>query len=118
MSLVDCTDDPCNHCDAECCKYLAIAVNPNDQAYIQYLMTHGGKLSTSDCKGNLAVILVDHVCKQLKDNRCSIYEDRPDICREYDAFSCPDATLKGSRRKIADWPTAQRFLSKEKHVRN
>lgn len=110
MNSPNCTDEPCNHCDAECCKYIAVMVLREDTDYIQFLMTHGGRLSTTDCNDTEVVILIDHQCQLLVNNRCSDYENRPRICRDYEASRCPDATIKGSRRKISGWAPAKRFL--------
>jgi Fe-S-cluster containining protein len=40
----------------------------------------------------------DGACVFLRDDGCSIYEHRPDVCREYDAFTCD--TFEEDHKKV------------------
>ncbi|MHC5111398.1 MAG: YkgJ family cysteine cluster protein, partial [Planctomycetota bacterium] len=81
----------CEHCAAACCRYVAIPLDKpesrRDYDDIRWYLMHE----------NLLVFVEDGdwfiqfqaVCKNLgADNRCNVYETRPEICREYKAKDC------------------------------
>lgn len=77
---------PCHLCSARCCKYFALPIDkPKSKAdydYVRwYLMHEGIAVWVDDGDWYLEVRTV---CKHLMaDNRCEIYETRPNVCREY-----------------------------------
>lgn len=81
----------CQYCTAKCCQYFALQIDEptsrKDFDYIRWYMIHGP----------VAVFVEDEVwylmiynrCDHLQDdNRCAIYETRPQICRDYSTENC------------------------------
>lgn len=81
----------CDHCTAKCCRYFALPIETptelRDFEYIRWYLLHDrATVFTEDGDWYL---LVHTVCKHLgEDNRCGIYETRPQICREYSTVGC------------------------------
>ncbi len=81
----------CEHCTAKCCKYFALPIdtpkNRRDFDFIRWYLLHDrASVFTED---ETWYILVHTACKHLQpDQRCGIYETRPEICREYTTDNC------------------------------
>jgi len=81
----------CDHCPAKCCRYFALPIEtPDEMADFEYmrwyLLHERASVFTEDEDWYL---LVHTVCKHLgEDNRCGIYETRPQICRDYTTDNC------------------------------
>jgi Fe-S-cluster containining protein len=81
----------CDYCTAKCCRYFAVAIKtPKKRADFDvirwYLLHDGATLFTEDGRW---YVLVHAVCKHLAaDNRCRIYETRPQVCRDYTTENC------------------------------
>lgn len=77
---------PCHLCTASCCRYFALQLdkpqNKTDHDHIRwYLMHEGIAVWVQDGDWYLEVRTT---CRHLQpDNRCGIYETRPQICRDY-----------------------------------
>ncbi len=77
---------PCHKCDAKCCKYFALPIETpkdrEDHDFMRwYLMHEHVVVWRQDGEWFLEVRTR---CKNLlQDNRCAVYETRPQICREY-----------------------------------
>jgi Fe-S-cluster containining protein len=81
----------CDYCTAKCCRYFALPIdvpdNWKDFEYIRWYLLHGRATVFID-EGDW-YLMVHTVCKHLQDDqRCGIYETRPDICREYSIDNC------------------------------
>ncbi len=81
----------CEYCTAKCCRYFALPIDVPDQwkdfEYIRWYLLHGRATVFTD-EGDW-YLMVHTVCKHLQDDqRCGIYETRPDICREYSIDNC------------------------------
>ena len=81
----------CEYCTAKCCRYFALPIEePEDFAdyeFIRWFLLHD-RASIFKEDGNW-YLLVHTQCKHLQDdNRCGIYETRPQICREYTTKTC------------------------------
>jgi Fe-S-cluster containining protein len=81
----------CDHCYAKCCRYFAMPIetptNRKDFDYMRWFLLHQQASVFSD--GDTWYLLVHTECKHLlPDNRCGIYETRPQICREYSTKDC------------------------------
>lgn len=77
---------PCHLCNAACCRYFALQIDKpkakQDFDHIRWYLCHEGVAVWVD-DGDW-YLEVRTVCKHLQaDNRCGIYETRPQICREY-----------------------------------
>lgn len=81
----------CEHCTAACCRYLALPLDkPRTERDFDdirwYLMHQGISVFVED--GDW-YIQFRTTCKNLgADNRCMIYDVRPEICREYEPGDC------------------------------
>ncbi|MGD2109966.1 MAG: YkgJ family cysteine cluster protein [Phycisphaerae bacterium] len=81
----------CEHCAAACCRYLALPIDkPTTKRDFDdirwYLMHEGVSVFVED--GDWYVQYQTR-CKNLgSDNRCTIYETRPEICAEYEPNGC------------------------------
>jgi Fe-S-cluster containining protein len=81
----------CDHCTAKCCKYFALPIETptrrQDFDYIRWYLLHEGASIFVD-EGTW-YLLVHSRCRHLQaDNRCGIYETRPQICRDYTTDNC------------------------------
>lgn len=81
----------CEHCPAACCRYLAIPLDKptlgRDYDDIRWYLFHEG-ISVFVEDGDW-YIQIQTKCKKLgADNLCTIYETRPQICREYKFGEC------------------------------
>lgn len=81
----------CEHCSAKCCRYFALPIDTpetwKDFEYIRWYMVHD-RASIFIDEGTW-YLMVHTACKHLgHDQRCGIYETRPDICREYSTSEC------------------------------
>lgn len=81
----------CEQCAAACCRYLAIPLDrprsPRDYDDIRwYLMHEGVSVFVED--GDWFIQFQTR-CRNLQaDNRCGVYDVRPQICREYQPGDC------------------------------
>jgi Fe-S-cluster containining protein len=81
----------CEHCSALCCQYIALEIDEPDTARDYddirwYLMHEDMSVFVEDGDWYLQI---NRRCKNLlPDNRCGIYETRPEICREYTTEDC------------------------------
>lgn len=81
----------CEHCTAKCCRYFALPIETpqtkKDFDYIRWYLLHGQ--ATVFVEDREWYLLVHTACKHLQDdNRCGIYDSRPEICREYTTKEC------------------------------
>ena len=66
-------------CGAACCRILAFCVfemTPEDKEYFEM---HGAIVIKHD---TYWVICIRAECKHLKENKCAIYDSRPQICKD------------------------------------
>lgn len=81
----------CEHCAAACCRYLAIPLDKptsrRDYDDIRWYLMHQNVQVFVE-EGDW-FIQFQTVCKNLgADNRCGIYDHRPELCREYEPGEC------------------------------
>lgn len=81
----------CDQCAALCCRYFALPIeNPRTRRQYDdvrwYLLHENVVIFIQKKQWYLGVMTR---CKQLQaDNRCGIYETRPNICRSYSTRNC------------------------------
>lgn len=81
----------CEFCTAKCCRYFALPLDPpttfEEYEYIRWFLLHDrASVFREDDDWYL---LVHTTCHHLRaDNRCGIYETRPQICRDYSFENC------------------------------
>jgi len=81
----------CEFCTGKCCRYFALPIDTpeewKDFEYIRWYMVHGK--TTIFCEDDDWYLMVHNTCDHLlEDNRCEIYETRPQICRDYTTKEC------------------------------
>ncbi len=75
----------CNECDARCCKFIPIEITKLEH---QQLLKIKPDLV---CKEFATVFYIEPPCVFLSgDNQCSIYEHRPETCRDYPVCIKPE----------------------------
>jgi uncharacterized protein len=81
----------CDHCTAKCCRYFAMPIDaPEDRADLEFLrwfLLHDR--ATVFKEDETWYLLVHTTCRHLQpDNRCGIYDTRPQVCRDYSTNDC------------------------------
>lgn len=81
----------CEHCTAKCCRYFALPIEEpkkrKDFDFIRWYLLH--QYASVFIEDGSWYLLVHTDCKHLQDdNRCGIYETRPQICRDYTTDNC------------------------------
>ena len=80
----------CEGCD-HCCRYVAMEIDrpatKKDFEHIRWYLLHRSISIIIDWDGAW-LIQFDTPCDWLQDGKCTHYELRPEICREYDAKEC------------------------------
>lgn len=94
LRLRDAAPKPtCDGCIAHCCRYVSVEIDKprahwqNDQ--IRWMLLHE---NVAVYVGNDRHWYVEFRtrCKELQeDNRCGVYDHRPDLCQSYDIETCP-----------------------------
>lgn len=81
----------CDHCTAKCCRYFALPIDtPTTRADFDnmrwYLLHDRASIFVDD---GTWYLLIHTTCRHLQaDNRCGIYETRPQICQDYSTKDC------------------------------
>jgi Fe-S-cluster containining protein len=82
--------NPCEGCD-HCCRYVALAIptprTRRDFDEIRWYVLHEGVSVYVDWEGDWG-IQFETKCRWLSHGRCSHYELRPRVCRDYDPAGC------------------------------
>lgn len=78
-------------CKAKCCKYISVAIDPPtrriDREEIRWFLCH--KDISVRFERRRWYVQVETRCEKLgPDNSCTIYDTRPDICRQYEHREC------------------------------
>lgn len=81
----------CSYCTALCCRYFAVHIDTpttwREFDNIRWFIMHGRVTVYVDDGTWYLCVYGD--CQHLQaDNRCGIYDDRPQICREYSTKGC------------------------------
>ena len=81
----------CQYCEAKCCRYFALPIDTpeslEDFEFMRWFLLHQrASIFTEDEDWYM---LVQTECKYLGDDqRCTDYENRPQICRDYTTKNC------------------------------
>ncbi len=81
----------CEFCTAKCCRYFALPIDTpetfDEFEFVRWFILH--ERATVFIEDESWFLLVHTVCRHLQDdNRCGIYETRPQICRDYSTKDC------------------------------
>ncbi len=81
----------CEYCTGKCCRYYAFPIETptkwKDFDYIRWFLLHGRAAIFVD-EGTWYIMVHADCNHLLPDNRCGIYETRPQICRDYTTTDC------------------------------
>lgn len=81
----------CEHCTALCCRYIALPIDtPTDKEdfdFIRWYLIHQN-VSVFVEDGDWYISFQSTCRHLLPDNRCGIYDTRPQICRKYTTENC------------------------------
>lgn len=81
----------CHRCAALCCRYIALPIkDPVDRQSCdeaRWFLLHEGTI-VFRAAGAWYVCVTAHCRHVTPDQRCGIYETRPDVCREYGGDAC------------------------------
>jgi uncharacterized protein len=82
----------CKQCDGECCKYVTVSfAEPEDKEdwdEIKWWLMHKNVKVYKDTEGDW-IVEFSTPCKNLgEDNKCQIYETRPQVCRDHSMDDC------------------------------
>lgn len=92
MSDIPVDGSRCAGCAADCCRgFLSVALTPEEYALLQRL---GARRLEFTLSGRFYLI-IENGCEFLREDRCSIYESRPTICRR---FTCSDGDKPAAGR--------------------
>lgn len=97
----------CDYCVAKCCRYFALPIDTprarKEYDTVRWFLLH--EQTAVFIEGGDWYLLVMSRCRHLQpDQRCGIYETRPQICREYSTKTC---------EYDEDWTYEQYFESPE-----
>ena len=81
----------CDYCTAKCCRYIALPIDAptcwNDYDEMRWFLAHKD-ISIFVDDGSW-YLMVHRDCEHLlPDNRCGVYHDRMQICRDYTTDNC------------------------------
>ena len=81
----------CEYCTAKCCQYIALPIDTpktwKDYDDLRWYLAHGDVSIFVD-EGSWYIMMHKKCNHLLPDNRCGIYDDRPEICRGYNTDNC------------------------------
>lgn len=102
------TDVPCGDCVGCCISSYSILVRPEDTRALAVIPAHLLTNVPSLGSGVKAMgYYPDGTCPMLNDGRCSIYEHRPQTCRDYDcrvfAAAGIDAGKAAIDKRVHEW---------------
>lgn len=85
--------NPCENCAALCCKYIVLDIDTpeelKDFENIKWYVVHKNTEVFVDDEGVWNIRFLTK-CDQLdKNNKCKIYQTRPEICKEFSSKTCP-----------------------------
>lgn len=109
-------NNPCGDCDA-CCKYVSVEIDKpvtkTEVEDVKFYLYHKG-VSVYIDEENDWYILFESKCDKLNSNgACTIYEDRPPICRNYERDSCHEDDVHESHKVLfRDVNDLMRYLRK------
>lgn len=81
----------CDYCSGKCCRYFAMEIDEpvdwEDFDRLRWFVLH--EYSTLFTEDDHWFLLIQTRCRKLdENNRCTDYENRPNVCREYTTAHC------------------------------
>ena len=82
----------CENCDGMCCKYVATEIdepeNEDDYQHIRWFLLHKDVNVYIDHDDDWILEFVTRCEKLGPDNKCTYYDERPQICRDHNVVDC------------------------------
>jgi len=93
----------CNECDGKCCKYISVGIdepkNKEDFDELKWFLHHKKVIVYLDEEDEW-IVEFQTPCRYLdENNKCMIYDKRPDVCKEHSLDEC-DLNGDGESHKI------------------
>ena len=111
--------NPCEGCD-HCCRYVSIQIDTPrsriDFENIRWYLLHKNVSVMIDYEGDW-LIQFDTPCEWLIEGRCTHYELRPEICRDYDPADCERYAGPAEKVLLRTPDDLERYLSTRKGKR-
>jgi Fe-S-cluster containining protein len=106
----------CARCTALCCHYVATEIDPpvsrrDFDTFRWYLMHPGVRVYCEEDTGSWFLQFMSRCSNLLDDNRCGIYETRPQICRDLDPTQCEFALGAGDRFLFVNVQEFERWMA-------
>ena len=83
----------CSTCGAKCCRYFCFEIDEPDDVDefedIRWYLLHEGTTVHVD-EGDWFISIANKCTALAEDNTCSIYDNRPLICRKYSQSTCDE----------------------------
>ncbi len=107
----------CDHCTGRCCRYFTVPLDPpkswDDYDTIRWYLAHGNTIVYVDKDGWYLLVMTK--CKYLtRDDRCSVYLNRPKVCRDYTTDECEYDSVWGFEKVFESaeqiWEYAEAIL--------
>lgn len=119
------SDNPCEGCSL-CCRYVALEIDKpttkSDMDQIRWYLIHKNVWVFVD-NDNTWNIQFNTPCEKLDKHLCSIYETRPQICRDYSTENCerygegdPFKLLFKTEEDLLKWLKEKKPKLMPKHV--
>lgn len=107
----------CKLCRGQCCTFAPMTRREFKSIRKKYGIPPSSTLIEVTDNGAVMVVtdMESGTCAYLKDSRCSVYEDRPGICRVYgdnDTFPCKLARPLDALRKLEAVDKLKRIMSR------
>jgi len=85
-------EEKCESCDAKCCKYVVLDIDTpetkEDFENVRWYVAHKDVEVYVDFEGVWNVRFIT-MCEHLNNSdRCDIYDNRPEVCREFSYETC------------------------------
>jgi len=81
----------CDHCAGKCCRYFSLPIETptgwDDYDAIRWYLAHGKTLVYVE-KGTWFLVVMTRCNYLTRDDRCSIYLNRPKVCTDYTTAEC------------------------------
>lgn len=92
---------PCARCQGACCESILIDAR-NALVDPEWAKVRGIGLVT--LPGGARALEIEAPCPQLKGGACSIYDTRPEVCRNYEVMALPCRFAVSRRRPLVFGP--------------
>jgi len=92
-----CTDqqEACLDCQ-ECCEAIEFPTSMVDNKVMEFYIAYG--IDFYITKAGVVIFRMNHPCPHITETGCDIYDDRPDVCKEF-MCSTGDGSIKELKKK-------------------